>query len=87
MDGKRTVAGLDVHKDSIYLCIMQDSGMPRGVVRTQAEERCEQRTLQEPQGDTRKQIPQTDPDRDRMGRLTDTELLLLELQLRADHGK
>ena len=26
MDGKRTVAGLDVHKDSIYLCIMQEGG-------------------------------------------------------------
>ena len=26
MDGKRTVAGLDVYKDSIYLCIMQEGG-------------------------------------------------------------
>ena len=26
MDRKRTVAGLDVHKDSIYLCIMQEGG-------------------------------------------------------------
>lgn len=26
MDRKRTVAGLDVHKDSIYLCIMQQGG-------------------------------------------------------------
>ena len=26
MDRKRTVAGLDVHKDSIFLCIMQDGG-------------------------------------------------------------
>ena len=26
MDRKRTVAGLDVHKDSIYLCIMQEDG-------------------------------------------------------------
>ena len=24
MDGKRTVVGLDVHKDSIYLCIYLD---------------------------------------------------------------
>ena len=26
MDRQRTVAGLDVHKDSIYLCIMQQGG-------------------------------------------------------------
>ena len=26
MDNHRVVAGLDVHKDSVYLCIMEESG-------------------------------------------------------------
>ena len=45
MDRNRTVAGLDVHKDSIYLCIMQQGGQiifekTYGVLTTELRQMC-----------------------------------------------
>ena len=57
------------------------------MVRTQTAERCQQRTLQKQESDTRTQIPQTDTDRNRMGRITNPKLFLLKFQLHPDHGQ
>ena len=57
------------------------------MVRAQTAERCQQRTVQKQEGDTRKQISQTNTDRNRMGRITNPKLFLLKLQLYPDNGQ
>ena len=56
-----------------------------GMVRTQAQERCQQQTLQKPENHECQQIPAEDPHRDIMDRVKDAELFLLQLQLHTGH--
>ena len=56
-----------------------------GMVWFETPKRCQQRTLQKQKSDTRKQVSQTNIDRNRMGRIKNPELFLLQLQLHPDN--
>lgn len=56
-----------------------------GMVWFETPKRCQQRTLQKQKNDTRKQVSQTNIDRNRMGRIKNPELFLLQLQLHPDN--
>ena len=56
-------------------------------MRTQAQERCQQQTLQKPKNHAWQQIPAEDPHRDIMDCVKDAELFLLQLQLHTGHSE